>query len=89
MEQDILYTYGDYQEHMRQTERFAQNHPNYRMRRTSAYAFRNLQILLHEGQWAMVSKSRSPAIHFVIHHTKLRLALESFVPPMTEEAEHI
>ena len=88
LEQDILYTYEDYQAHMRQTERFAERHPNYCVRRTSAHAFRNLQILLHEGQWAMVSKSRSPAIHFVIHHPKLREALERFVPPMTEETAY-
>lgn len=89
LEQDILYTYEDYQAHMRQTEQFAERQPNYHVRWTSAHAFRNLQILLHEGQWAMVSKSRSPAIHFVIHHPKLREALESFVPPVTEEAAQI
>lgn len=48
-------------------------------------AFRNLQICIHEGQWAMVSKERSPAIHFVIRHPKLRAAIERFVPPMVEE----
>ncbi len=87
LERDILYTYEDYQAHMRQTEQFAERQPNYHVRWTSAHAFRNLQILLHEGQWAMVSKSRSPAIHFVIHHPKLREALEGFVPPVTEEAD--
>ena len=50
-----------------------------------SHAFRNLQILIHEGQWAMVSKGNSPAIHFVIRHTKLRSAIENFIPPVTEE----
>ena len=50
----------------------------------AAHAFRNLQILIHEGQWAMVSKGKSPAIHFVIRHPKLRTAIERFVPPVVE-----
>lgn len=33
----------------------------------------------------MVSKGKSPAIHFVIRHPKLRAAIERFVPPMVEE----
>ena len=84
-ERDILYSYDDYLEHMKQTQDYANNHPNYILNRTSAYTFRNLQIVMHEGKWAMVSKGKSPAIHFVIHHPKLRKAIESFVPPVTEE----
>ena len=84
-ERDILYSYDDYLEHMKQTQDYANNHPNYILNRTSAYTFRNLQIIMHEGKWAMVSKGKSPAIHFVIHHPKLRKAIESFVPPVTEE----
>ena len=37
------------------------------------------------GRCAMVSKEKSPAIHFVIRHPKLRGAIENFVPPMVEE----
>ncbi len=33
----------------------------------------------------MVSGCKSPAIHFVIHHTKLRGAIEEFVPPVLED----
>lgn len=33
----------------------------------------------------MVSKEKSPAIHFVIRHPKLRGTIESFVPPVVEE----
>ena len=84
-ERDILYSYEDYQGHMKQTQGYAESHSNYILNRTSAYTFRNLQIVMHEGKWAMVSKGKSPAIHFVIHHPKLRKAIESFVPPVTEE----
>ena len=84
-EEDITYTYAEYRAHLCSTEQYAAIHPNYHLRKTAAHAFRNLQISLHEGEWAMVSKSKSPAIHFVIHHPKLREAIECFQPPVVEE----
>ena len=84
-EEDIPYTYAEYRAHLCSTEQYAAIHPNYHLRKTAAHAFRNLQISLHEGEWAMVSKSKSPAIHFVIHHPKLREAIECFQPPVVEE----
>lgn len=84
-ERDIPYTYAEYRAHLISTEQYAALHPNYRIRKTAAHAFRNLQISLHEGQWAMVSKSKTPAIHFVIHHPKLREAIACFQPPVVEE----
>ena len=81
---DIRLTYDEYSEHIRQTERFMQTHENYIAEFTKANAFRNLQILIHEGQWAMISKGNAPAIHFVIHHPKLRSAIENFIPPVIE-----
>ena len=82
---EIPYTYEEYLAHIEQTERFAEEHPRCRLELTSGGAFRNLQITMHEGQWAMVSKEKSPAIHFVIRHAKLRTAIENFVPPVVEE----
>lgn len=84
-EKDIVYTYEDYLEHMSQTEKFAESHRGYTLKKVSAYTFRNLQITIHEGKWAMVSKEKSPAIHFVIHHPKLRNAIENFIPPVNED----
>lgn len=85
LETDITYTYEEYAEHLRQTEAYEKYHPNYVLKKTSVCAFRNLQIIIHENKWAMVSKGKSPAIHFVIHHPKLRGAIENFVPPIIEE----
>lgn len=84
-ERDIPYTYEEYAEHLRQTEAYEKDRPNYILKKTSVCAFRNLQIIIHENKWAMVSKGKSPAIHFVIHHPKLRGAIEGFVPPIVEE----
>lgn len=84
-ERDIPYTYQEYLEHIDQTEQFAAVHPRCRLELTADSTFRNLQIVMHEGRWAMASKEKSPAIHFVIRHAKLRSAIESFEPPLVEE----
>ena len=83
-ENDIVYTYDDYLEHLKQTERYAEHNKNYIFKQTSTHTFRNLQIIMHEGKWAIISKGKSPAIHFVIHHPKLRKSIENFIPPVTD-----
>lgn len=84
-EMNISYSEEEYDAHLNETMTFAAENPNYTIKQNEAYAFRNLQIFIHEGQWCMVSKSKSPAIHFVIRHPKLRSAIENFIPPITED----
>ena len=83
-EKDITYSKDEYTAHLSDTEAFARKNHNYVLKKSTTNAFHNLQILIHEGQWAMVSKEKTPAIHFVIRHPKLRSAIESFIPPITE-----
>ena len=83
-ERDLPYTWEEYETHLAQTRQFGERHPGYTLVRTRGQPFRNLQIILHEGRWAMVSKNKAPAIHFVIHHPKLRGAIENFIPPVIE-----
>lgn len=84
-ETDISYTWEEYQEHLEQMRMYEQAHENYILKETKAQTFRNLQIQIHEGKWAMVSKGKAPAIHFVIYHSRLRKAIEQFVPPVVED----
>lgn len=81
---DIIYSYSEYSELLRQTEEFARTHKNYKIKRLNNRNFINLQIVIHHGEWVMVSKEKSPAIHFIIHHPKLREAIENYVPPLVE-----
>ena len=83
-ETDILYSEEEYTAHLDEIRAFAEQNPNYSFKQALAQTFRNLQILVHEGQWVMVSKGKAPAIHFVIRHPKLRSAIENFIPPITE-----
>lgn len=83
-ETNLPYSEEEYMIHMSDTKAFARKNPNYILRISTTHAFHNLQILVHEGQWAIISKSKAPAIHFIIHHPKLRNAIENFIPPIVE-----
>lgn len=84
-EEDISYNEEEYTAHLKESMAFAEQNPNYTLKCSTAHAFNNLKIIIHEGQWVMVSKGKTPAIHFVIRHPKLRSAIECFIPPITED----
>lgn len=83
-ETDLSYTEEEYRLHMNDMKTFSQKNPNYILRISTDPTFHNLQIFVHEGQWAMISKAKAPSIHFIIHHPKLRNAIENFIPPIVE-----
>lgn len=84
-EENIPYNEEEYTAHLKESMAFAEQNPNYTLKCSTAHAFNNLKIIIHEGQWVMVSKGKTPAIHFVIRHPKLRSAIECFIPPITED----
>ena len=84
-EKDIVYTYAEYLEHMEQTITYSQNNSNYTVKQNSRYPFKNIQIRILEGKWVVVSKNKTPAIHFVIHNPQLRNALENMVIPVYDK----
>ena len=84
-EKDIVYTYAEYLEHMEQTITYSQNNSNYTVKQNSRYPFKNIQIRILEGKWVVISKNKTPAIHFVIHNPLLRNALENMVIPVYDK----
>lgn len=84
-DKSVKYTYEEYCSHLSATSAYAEEYENYtvsfRVRRT----FRNIQIFIHEGKYAMLSKGNAPIIHFVIRQPKLREAIENMVLPIVEE----
>ena len=83
-ETEIYYTYEDYLEHLKLTKEYSENNTNYKLTFNNHHIFKNIQILILEEHWVMISKNKSPSIHFVIHHPKLRNAIENFIPPVVE-----
>ena len=84
-EKELYYTYEEYREHLEATKRFAKTHPNYTSKSEVTHAFRNIQIQIHEGKWVMVSKNKTPTIHFLIRHSKMQNAFENLIVPVIEE----
>ena len=84
LEHDIVYTWDTYQKHLALTKQYAKTHDSYSLKISTTPAFRNIQIQICEGKWAVISKNNSPAIHFVIEHKKLRHAIENMVMPLVE-----
>lgn len=84
-EKDIIYSWNDYQEHLHLIQEYEKQHSNYSIVNNSSSAFRNIQIYIHEGKYVIVSKNKTPAIHFLIKHPKMRNAFENMVIPIVEE----
>ena len=85
LEQDIVLTFQEYTECITATKEYASRQENYNFRLTRVKSFHNIQITCHEEKWCMVSKNKAPSIHFVIHHPKLRYALENVILPIQDE----
>ena len=81
---EITYNYNEYLEHLKLTKEYVKNNKNYKLNCSSYNTFKNIQITICDKKWVMLSKDNSPSIHFVIHHPKLRNAIENFIPPIVE-----
>lgn len=83
-EKEILYRWEDYTEHLQLVHAYRKHNSNYHIVENTASAFRNVQIYIHEGKWVLVSKNKTPAIHFLIRHPKMRHAFENMVIPIRD-----
>ena len=84
-EKDIFYTWDTYLEHLILTKQFAEKNSNYNVSILQISAYRNIQILIHEGKWVIVSKNRTPVIHFLIRHPQMQRAFENMTIPIINE----
>lgn len=80
--EDIVYSYEDYAAHLEYTLEYAKNNPNYSAEKSQKNAFRNIGIIMHEGKWVLIAKSKAPAVQFVIRHPILREAIENLEFPI-------
>ncbi len=82
--QSVPYGLETYRKHVAQAEEFADAHPNWHLDWMPDLGFRNIQITVRPGCWALVSKNTSPAVHFVLRHKKMVEAFERFEMPVVE-----
>ena len=81
---DIHYTYEEYQAHLQQTKDFACHFPNFMIETQTIPDFKNIKITIIEDKEVIVSKSKSPVIHFVIKHPKMTEAFQNYSSPVIE-----
>ena len=63
----------------------AAENPNFTMELDKAPAFHNINIIIQGSRSVIVSKEKSPSIHFVIHHRKMIQAFQNFIPPIVSD----
>lgn len=63
---------------------FSKKHENYMIIVSHSQIFRNIQIQILEDKWVLISKSKTPVVHFLIRHPKMVNALQNFIPPVME-----
>lgn len=85
LEKDIYYTWEDYKEHLQLIKEFEKDNANYKAIENHKFPFRNIQIYIHQGKYVMLSKNKTPSIHFLIRHQKMRNAFENMIIPIIEE----
>ena len=83
-ENNIYYTYDEYLEHLEDTMKYKNSHKNYKLLINNISVFKNIDIHINIGKWAMISKNVHPTIHFVIHNPNLRTSIENFIVPIIE-----
>ena len=83
----IPLTYEEYVRCIEAAKIYSQAHSNYHLLMNREKGFHNIQITIHEGKWCMISKGKSPMIHFVVRHPKLRFAFENMWFPIIEKGE--
>ena len=81
---DIRLTYPEYREYLAQCDAFTATHSGYTCQRDTNPPFRNIQITILEGSRVIVTKNKTPVIHFVIQHPKMCAAIENMVLPVVE-----
>ena len=84
IERDFKYSYDEYCEHLRQTKAFAELYENCSLKINEYPSFRNINITIIKNKQVIVSKNKSPAIHFVINHPRLIEAFDNFSAPIAD-----
>ncbi len=81
---NIIYTYEEYQKHLKTTQQFAKNYHNYKLNYSNYQTFKNITVTILKNDYVIISKNAHPTIHFIIRHPKLTDAIKNFNPLVKE-----
>lgn len=74
-------SYETYREHIEELKAFAGEQPNLTLELNPSPSYRNINITIAGDRMVIVSKEKSPSIHFVIYHKRMIRAFQNFIPP--------
>ncbi len=69
-ENDVYYSYDEFMEHIDHVRKVAEDIPNLKVEVVSKHFFRNIQIVITQDDHVVISRNKSPAIHFVMQNKK-------------------
>lgn len=85
MDNEITLTGTEYKECATALRQLAAEHENLHLEFDPRTAFHHINIAIIGNKMVIVSKEKSPAIHFVIHHKKMVQAFRNFIPPIIDK----
>ena len=84
IDKEIALTEPEYTACIDALREFDAEYGNFHLEFDPSAAFRHINISIIGEKTVIVSKEKSPAIHFVIHHKKMVQAFRNFIPPIVE-----
>ena len=85
MDQEISLTYEEYTVCAEALKELEAENKNLHLEFDASTAFRHINISIIGDKMVIVSKEKSPAIHFVIHHKKMVRAFRNYIPSIIEK----
>ena len=76
---DIPYNYEEYEKHISETIEFMKLHPNYKIAYRLEMGFQNIQITMLENVGMLISKNKSPVLHFVARNSRVTRMVNKIV----------
>lgn len=71
-------SYEEYSRHLEATKELAATNRNFKLNYVDTIPFNNIKIAIVSEKYFIVSKAKSPNIHFVIYHKKMLAGMENF-----------
>lgn len=76
---DITYTYDEYVDHVEDARAFARTTRGYELIERKRPLYRNMNIMVHRREWAIVSRADKPPLHLVITQPALCERIETMM----------
>ena len=86
MDYDIMLTYDEYDAYIQNIKKLAAKYPKLHPEFNPAPTFQHINITIVDNKMVIVSKEKSPTVHFVIYHKKMIRAFQNFIPPIVDHS---